>query len=363
MFREFIFKAGYTVSMNAVGLITEYNPLHEGHLHHIEQTRKLLNPDVLVVIMTSWFSSRGLPSLLGRHDKTKLAMKAGADLVLELPCIYAAQSADRFALYAIESLKTAGVTAICFGSEKGDICALENLADQLENAQADPSTSMIRNTEKLLNEPLSSNDILGIQYIRYCRMFGISPYCIQRNDAFKSATATRADYFSGRKEFLSEYFQQEQSWESYYPYLRNQLVLTSAHDLNRFFLVSEGIENRLKKAAQNCRTWDEFLRSAISKTYTKARIQRTCLFILLQITKEQMNQNDSFFLCRVLGMNEKGRALLRSRPAGTPVISRFRDLPPFLQMTETKSRYLYESVMNEPLKNEDRMVISVEEEN
>lgn len=347
--------------MRVTGLITEYNPLHQGHLYHIEQTKKLLKPDVLVVILTSWFSSRGLPSLLSRYDKTRLALKAGADLVLELPCVYAAQSADRFAMYAIESLKTAGVNTICFGSEKGDIEVLNKLAGRIQETKADPSLSMVRNTERLLGESLRSNDILGIQYIRYCWMFGIEPVCIQRMDTYKSATSTRADFFEGKDQFLSEYFIEKQRWENYYPALRTFLLMSPPELLSSFFLVTEGIENRLRKAARKARTWPEFLEASISKTYSKARIQRTCLFILLQIKKDEMQQHEEFFFLRILGMNDKGRKLIRSLPDGTPIASRFSQLPDFLKTVEEKSRLLYESVMDTPLLNEDRMVIDFEE--
>ena len=348
--------------MNITGLITEYNPLHQGHLYHIEQTRNLLHPDILIIIVTSWFSSRGLPSLLSRNDKAKLCLQAGADLVLELPCIYAAQSADRFAMYAIESLKTAGVNNICFGSETGDLKKLETLAGSLDLLIKDPSTSLVRNTEKTLNQPLRSNDILGVQYIRYCRMFGITPYCIKRNEDFVSATQTRKDFFEGKKAFLSDHFMSQQCWSSYYPALRTALMMSPSSTLRSFLLVEEGIESRLRKAAEKNFSWEGFLEDCVSKTYSRARIQRSCLFILLQITKEDFRSHDHFFFLRILGMNDKGRRLLSSLPKGTPMASRIRDLPEFLRMVEHKSRLLYESVLDQRIENEDRMVIQFEKE-
>lgn len=369
MFRHRKLQAGvlYSDCMKIAGLITEYNPFHNGHLYHIRKTRELLNPDVLVVVVSSWFTQRGLPSLISRTDKTRIALENGADLVIELPSVYAAQAADRFALYAVEALKTAGADCICFGSETGDLQKLESMARAAERIRFSPDQSMIRSLNRQLEkefqtEDLKSNDILGIQYIRWCREFGIEPYCIKRSPDFKSATATRHDYFQASDaglvpdEYLSGYFHEEQRWESYYPVLRNLLVLSDADRLSSYFLVTEGIENRLKKAAERHADWSGFLEQCISKKYTRARIQRTCLFILLQVTKEQMEKNHSFFMVRVLGMNSKGAALLKTRPEGTPIASRFAQLPDFLKEVERKSRFLYNSVLNHPVSDQEVVI-------
>lgn len=343
--------------MEITGIIAEYNPLHQGHLHHIEQTKQLLKPDVLIVLVSSWFSQRALPSLLTPADKARLALEAGADLVIELPPVYAAQSADQFAKYSIEALKTAGCTSICFGSETNDIGLLRAYSVALETMEKDPSTSYARSLEKQL-AALKANDILGIQYIKYCDQFGITPYCIKRDQNFKSATSTRADFFDPQKprQYLEEYFQKEQNWENYYPYLRLFLQMSDPKDLEKYFLVREGIEHRLIRLAKEKKTWHEFLEAAITKTYTRARIQRTCLFMMLQITKEQMERHDSFFAIKVLGANNRGRSWLNMLPVGTPIYSRFRQQPEFLQQVEVKSRALYNSVMENPVKDSIVMV-------
>ncbi|MCF0246809.1 MAG: nucleotidyltransferase family protein [Ileibacterium sp.] len=334
--------------MKTVGIIAEYNPLHKGHLHHISKTRSLLDPDILVVIVSSFFSQRGLPSLISRQNKAKLALKAGADLVLELPAVYACQSADYFALYAVESLKAAGVQAICFGSETNDIEALKKLEREQSLLQRDPSTSLARSFADQFGH-LQANDILGLQYVRWCRMFGMEPVSIARDPSFKSATATRADFFAGKEQYLQSYLLKEQNWNSYYPLLRTALIMTPSDRLKEFFLVEEGIENRLKKAAWNHASWDSFLQEAISKTYTRARIQRTCLFILLQVEKKDVLEHHSFFELCVLGMNEKGAAYLKTLPKGTPIYTRQRDLPDFLKSMQLKTRFLYSSVLNQNL--------------
>ena len=92
------------MNMKTCGIITEYNPFHQGHLYHIKKTKELTQCDCLIAIVSNHFTQRGLPSLMRMEDKTKLALEAGCNLVIELPPCYAAQGADYFAKYAIESL-------------------------------------------------------------------------------------------------------------------------------------------------------------------------------------------------------------------------------------------------------------------
>lgn len=98
--------------MKTCGIIAEYNPFHKGHIYHIQKSKEITQCDCLIVIVSSFYSQRGLPSFLSRHDKTKLALKYGANLVLELPACFACQSADYFARYAIQSLSVLDLSLI-----------------------------------------------------------------------------------------------------------------------------------------------------------------------------------------------------------------------------------------------------------
>ena len=321
--------------MNTCGIIAEYNPFHKGHLYHIKKTKEITQCDCLIAIVSNYFTQRGLPSMISMQDKTKLALEAGCNLVLELPACYAAQSADYFAQYAIESLHTLGVDKICFGSETNDIDSLKQKIHVMETLKKDPSISMNQNLyQNLLIQP---NDILGIQYIKQCEHFHIQPVSISRDNSFKSATQTRKDYLNGISQFNENYFIKKQTWDTYYPYLRNFLILTDTQELSRFFLVNEGIEYRLKENAKKHETWCDFLNASISKTYTKARIQRTCVFLLLQITKEQMKNNDHFNQAIVCGFDSIGQSLIKQKH----VITKFKERDPFLQDLEIKCQYLY----------------------
>ena len=332
--------------MKTCAIIAEYNPLHKGHIYHITKAKEESNCDCLVVILSSFFSQRGLPSLLSRKDKAKLAIEYGVDLVLELPCIYAAQSADQFARYAIESLSSLRIDCLCFGSETNDLHFLESQLETLENQTIDPSKSWNQNIESTLRP----NDILGIQYVKWCKQYNIQPIPIQRNESYKSATQTRKDYFLNQAQFNDTYFIREQTWQSYYPYLRLFLQLTKPETLSNFFLVNEGIEYRLIENAKKYDTWTDFLEASISKTYTRARIQRTCLFILLQIEKEEMLQNDTFFDVRVLGFNSIGRQLLKEHKEAN-IQTQFKDLNTFQQEVELKVKALWQSVTKQKIED------------
>ena len=332
--------------MKTCAIIAEYNPLHKGHIYHITKAKEESNCDCLVVILSTFFSQRGLPSLLSRKDKARLAIEYGADLVLELPCIYASQSADQFAKYSIQSLSSLHIDSLCFGSETNNLAYLESLLEKLEPNEIDPSKSWNQN----LDCSLQANDILGLQYIRWCKQYNIQPLLIQRNNTYKSATQTRNDFFSNQSQFNDQYFIPEQKWESYYPYLRLFLQMTKPEQLRSYFLVNEGIEYRLIENAKKHDSWNNFLEASISKTYTRARIQRTCLFIMLQIQKEEMQKHDSFYDVRVLGFNSIGRKLLKEHK-GANIQTQFKDLNPFAQEIELKIKALWQSVTTKEIED------------
>ena len=184
--------------------------------------------------------------------------------------------------------------------------------------------------------PWEHYDILGIQYIKQCEKYNIEPLSISRNNTFKSATQTRKEYFEGIRQFNDVYFHSNQTWDTYYPYLRKFLILTDPNILSTYFLVNEGIEYRLKENAKKYLKWKDFLLASISKTYTKARIQRTCMFMLLQITKTQMQENNHFNQVIVTGFDSIGQAFLKDKQ----VITKFKELPKLLQDIEIKCQYL-----------------------
>jgi predicted nucleotidyltransferase len=198
--------------MKVVGLITEYNPFHNGHKYHIEQAKKITGADYCIAVMSGNFVQRGTPAVIDKYSRTKMAIQNGVDLVLELPVCYATGSAEYFAHGAISILDKIGVVnTLCFGSECGDISLLTSAARfllhapsefenqlqdymregltypaarlrALEQSMKDSGSADYHSLSKVLTEP---NNILGIEYCKALINFSssIEPITIQRISA------------------------------------------------------------------------------------------------------------------------------------------------------------------------------------
>ena len=169
--------------MKIVGLITEYNPFHAGHLYHMQQARELTGADYCVVLMSGSFVQRGEPAIFDKYRRTKAALLAGADLVLEMPAAFSTASAHEFAAYGVALLSAIGVDAVVFGSECGQIEFLKQAAYALNHESAEFQERLRKGLKAGLTYPqarakalemedtrasvLSSpNNILGIEYLR-----------------------------------------------------------------------------------------------------------------------------------------------------------------------------------------------------
>lgn len=169
--------------MKIVGLITEYNPFHAGHLYHMQQARELTGADYCVVLMSGSFVQRGEPAIFDKYLRTKTALLAGADLVLEIPVAFSTASAHEFAAYGVALLSAIGVDAVVFGSECGQIEILKQAAYALNHESAEFRERLQKGLKAGLTYPqarakalemedtwasvLSSpNNILGIEYLR-----------------------------------------------------------------------------------------------------------------------------------------------------------------------------------------------------
>ena len=114
--------------MERIGIIAEYNPFHNGHIYHINKIKEMYPDSIIVAIVSGNFTQRGIPSIIDKWEKTKIALKYGIDLVIELPFPFASQSSDIFAKGAISLLKELKVNKLVFGSESNDIENLKELA-------------------------------------------------------------------------------------------------------------------------------------------------------------------------------------------------------------------------------------------
>ena len=169
--------------MKIVGLITEYNPFHAGHLYHMQQARELTGADYCVVLMSGSFVQRGEPAIFDKYLRTKTALLAGADLVLEIPAAFSTASAHEFAAYGVALLSAIGVDAVVFGSECGQIEFLKQAASALNHESAEFQERLRKGLKAGLTYPqarakalemedtwasvlTSPNNILGIEYLR-----------------------------------------------------------------------------------------------------------------------------------------------------------------------------------------------------
>ena len=171
-----------------LGIVSEYNPFHNGHLHHLQKSKELTKTDFSVVVMSGNFVQRGDTSLVNKWVKTEMALEAGVDLVIELPTVYAISSAENFADGAVKILNSLGVVDfISFGSEIGEIAPLNDVANilyqepkefsslitaQLKSGLSYPRAREIalsqffgnsKRYSEILNNP---NNILGIEYLK-----------------------------------------------------------------------------------------------------------------------------------------------------------------------------------------------------
>ena len=186
------------------GIVAEYNPFHNGHKYQLEESRRLTGADYTVIILSGNFVQRGTPALINKHLRTEMALKNGADLVIELPAIYATSSAEFFAMGAVSLLdQLKVVTNLCFGSECGDISLLNRIATILVQEPDDFSAKLKQllcqgysypsaRSEALMhympsladsnNIFRSPNNILGIEYLKALlrRKSPIAPVTVRR---------------------------------------------------------------------------------------------------------------------------------------------------------------------------------------
>ena len=348
--------------MNVSGIISEYNPFHNGHKYHIEQTRKLTNPDVLVCVCSGNYNQRGDISIIDKFEKTKAALNNGVDLVVELPYIFTTQNAYVFGKNAVNILSKLNVSNLVFGSETNNIEELKKYAElevdvtRLKELMRDGSS--YPKAYGLLAGSLYPNDILAVTYLKAIKDTNINPLSIQRtNDylstdmniiasasAIRKAIKENKDYSMATPLIIDEpHFNSD-----LYPYLRQLLFTLSRNELQEFFLVNEGIENMLIENAIKYDKYEDFINNATSRRYTKSRIQRVCLQIMNHIKKEDVINLPELDYIRVLGFNNKGQELLKSLKENGNIVTQFKNIPEPYKTIEWKTNLLYSTLYKNP---------------
>ncbi|MCK5761582.1 MAG: nucleotidyltransferase family protein [Candidatus Izimaplasma sp.] len=265
--------------MKVAGIIVEYNPLHNGHLHHILETKKKSGCDYLIAVMSGNFTQRGEPAMIDKFSRTKMALQNHVDLVIELPFVFSVQSADIFAYTSVSILNHLKVDEIYFGSESGNIDELYELSDILDSTEYNnlilkyskegnsyPTSSDLA-VKQLSNSKVYDlpNNILGIHYIRAVKKLksDIKVCTIKRIDTnyyddftkgknIQSASAIRKmiknnnDITSYVPSNVSELLKGRKivDLEMFTKYLKYKIHSATKEELEGIFNISEGFENR-----------------------------------------------------------------------------------------------------------------------
>ena len=366
--------------MKISGIICEYNPFHNGHLHHIRETRKK-GATHIVAVMSGNFVQRGDVAIMDKLERAKLAVRSGVDLVIELPVQYCLSSAENFAAGAVWLLDSLGVVnELSFGSEFGDIMQLCVAMKNLQSAAMSHHDEIINIMEKgytypkaissILNgiDPKSAaiiaepNNLLAIEYLNAMVRFSskMKAFTVKRTGTAHDGTAISGNITSAsdiRSRIVNE--NSMRLIRRYMPPMWTEAIINSMHNggissierLERIILyklrtsspeeiamindVGQGLEHRIYGARMSG-SLDELFFMIKTKRYTMARIRRIILSILLGITQEDMRYLPPYG--RILAFNEKGREIL-SQAKGKTTIPYAASIAKLSRISETAGRF------------------------
>ncbi|MGI6064248.1 nucleotidyltransferase [Blautia sp.] len=392
--------------MNVTGIIAEYNPFHMGHLHQIKYIKETLQSDYIVIAMSGDFVQRGAPGLLPKHIRAEMALRCGADLVLELPVQFSSASAEFFAHGGVSLLNGLGVVdQLCFGSEEGNTEGMLLAARILNQEPAEYQTllqtylkqgmSFPAARSKALNNYLlllpgsthqtvspellsSPNNILGIEYCRAILSLNshMKPVTLKRkgNDYHEntlskgqlpSASAIRSFLQKAKdlspvgemlpepafellqKAFLQGAYVTEDDLDLLLHY---KLLSSSAEELAACADLSPQLADRIRNQLNHYQGFAQFAEHLKTKELTRTRIQRALLHLLLNIKETPREAG----YCRILGFRKDSAPLLSEikKNSSLPLITKMADakellLPKDRKLldTNTEASNIYESIL------------------
>ncbi|MBQ4569223.1 MAG: nucleotidyltransferase family protein [Ruminococcus sp.] len=321
-------------------LICEYNPFHNGHKYMLSKMRED-GCDAIVAVMSGSFTQRGDVAVCSKFSRAKEALRNGADLVIELPCVWAVASAERFARGGCEIIKAAGcVDRVYFGSECGDIQMLKAAADATNSTEVNEKLQSLmaqgeyypkalqKAVEDVFGRELadvlsSPNNTLGIEYIkaltdsdtqlRTIKRTGVDHHSTHTTDTIASASKIR-DMIKNEEDFSAFIPKDlEENNPAFLEYGERALLYMlrkfEIEDIKAIPDVSEGLENRILSAAKTHNSIEKILDEIKTKRYTHSRLRRILTCALLGIRKEHHAQAVPYI--RVLGFNSRAEQLLK----------------------------------------------------
>lgn len=330
--------------MKISAVICEYNPFHLGHAYHISEIKK--NSDAVIALMSGSFTQRGIPAVISKYERARLAIAGGADLVLELPFPYCAASAEYFARAGVDIAERAGIVSeLSFGSESGNMNALIKIAENMnsaafEMALAEASAeakgthygkmyfSVYRSLFGDTPELDGSNNILGVAYLRELmrRKNAIAPHTVRREglayndtagEGYISASAARSMIYSGKIPPLTKSGEETlrdcmasgkiaRTDNLFLPFAAF-LRMAKAEEICLFSEMNDELASRLISAARTSCDMASLIDAARTKSYSEARINRAMLFALLGITDADFGDVG---YTSMLAANETGRRII-----------------------------------------------------
>lgn len=373
--------------MKTCAIICEYNPFHNGHAYQISEARAL-GYEKIVAIMSGNLVQRGETAICDKFIRAKTALMGGADLVVEIPSLFAMSYAENFANAGVYIANELGVDALVFGSECGEVKKLESISDNLKSSELDTeiksglklglSYSAARSLaySKLFGECpelQNPNDILGIEYISAIKKQGgkIKPICIKRKsvehdsavgvDGFASASLIRelikAENWSEVEKFVPKHtaFILKDCWikgkisniDNIGNAILSKIRTATAAEITKISGISDGLDFRLYNASKKASNLAELLEMTKTKRFTLARIKRAVLSYYFGLTYSAEKPE----YIRVLGFNGKGEELLKDRASKTsiPLVFRATALKENVMFeTECKATDLYVLSYNKP---------------
>ena len=394
--------------MKVAAIIAEYNPLHNGHEFQIKRAKQLTGADFIVVVMSGDFTQRGVPAVIDKYQRTRMALNAGADLVLELPLYYSCSSAEYFASGAINLLNKLGiVNYLVFGSECGDIKILTEIADVLITRKDEISGVIHGLVREGISYPMARvkavetaipnsyehveamnfpNNILGFEYIRALKQFNsdIKPVTNLRigsayhdrmiDNPICSSLAIRTSleekgelerirsqvpfhvYKILENEFLKTFPVLNEDISSM---LKYKLLLDEGKGYEEYVDISSDFSDKIIKNLNKYQSYSQFCDLLKSKDITYARVARNLLHILLNIKKESMaryKEEGYIFYARMLGFRKSSDELMSAlkKNSSIPVISKLADArhqlnPTGMDMLECdiQAAHIYDTIISE----------------
>lgn len=343
--------------MKIAGIICEYNPFHNGHLYHINKTKEALKADAVVALMSGNFVQRGLPSAFSKYERAKIACEYGCDLVLELPLFSSIAPADIFSKNAVNILNKLNVIDyLSFGSEDGLETLNKALNLMIKNKNAFDETlkkylasglSYSRAYALSFNELTSSdimnksNNILAYNYISALNETEskIKAFALQRkgpsyNDAynendFASATHIRDLIYKGKdiNNFVPALPDEKIiDLEKYFSYIKS--IFIREKNFKMYFEYDEDTVNYIKKYIYEAKNYNDFVDMVSIKNFSKSRINRFMLAMLLNIYKDNISRDKEYDFIIPLCANDTGKKVLKEikKHSDLNIISKYKDL-------------------------------------